>query len=149
MLCALHRERSHEIPKDKIQLYNECCRLLLEERDVVRNVDVSDYPNLTERQKRLILEDLAYWLIDNDEDTVAIERIEQRIAEKLVSMQKLDEKATGKNVLEYFIHKNSTAERPPSEGEIDFTHRTFQEYLAAHHASDQRNIGRLVWYVQS
>src|SRR5437016_12069120 len=67
MLCALNHYRRQQLPEDRIELYEACCSLLIERRDKERRIELSeDYPALKYRQKRLFLEDLAYWMIKND-----------------------------------------------------------------------------------
>ncbi len=72
MLCALNRDRRQQLPADRIELYEACCLLLLERRDKERKVDLSEYPVLSYRQKRLLLEDLAYWMMKNNYSEAAL-----------------------------------------------------------------------------
>ena len=38
MLCALHRERGRQLPYDRIELYEAGCEMLLERRDMERQM---------------------------------------------------------------------------------------------------------------
>ena len=42
-------------PKDRIELYDACTHMLLERREIERQIDYSDYPSLTYRQKKALL----------------------------------------------------------------------------------------------
>src|SRR5207302_7338323 len=67
MLCALNRERHQQLPSDRIELYEACCELLIERRDVERHISLAQYSAaaLSYTQKRLLLADLAYWFVRN------------------------------------------------------------------------------------
>jgi hypothetical protein len=139
MLCALHRDRSEELPEDRMELYRVALEVLLERRDVERRV--REARRLPMREKQLLLRDLAYWLVlnnyvDADEVTV-IERIDQ----KLASMPRIDDSAA--TIFQY-LKERSGVLRSPVEGRIDFVHRTFQEYFAAQEAVEQEHIGLLI-----
>lgn len=143
MLCALHRKRRREIPHDRIDLYEECCRLLLEVRDSERGIELTDYPDLAPREKRVLVEDFAYWLMDNGWTSVSKEQAISRFDWKAKQLPNLARTIDGEQIVKWFSDR-SLIVREPTPGEIDFTHRTFQEYLAACAASDQGNVGRMI-----
>jgi len=145
MLCALNRERGQQMPKDRIELYEACCSLLLERRDQKRNVDLTDYPalQLHYRQKRRFLEDLAYWMIKNGWSELSRQLVDERFARKLTEMQGVPQDVSGVAIRRLFVERTGII-REPVVGQIDFVHRTFQEFLAAQVASDEMDIGVLV-----
>ncbi len=44
MLCALNRDRRQQLPSDRIELYEACCKMLLEWLDKERRIELADYP---------------------------------------------------------------------------------------------------------
>jgi Leucine-rich repeat (LRR) protein len=88
MLCSLNRERRRQLPSDRIELYEAFCQMLIERRDKERRVPLTDYPaaTLTYRQKRMLLEDFAYWLLKNGWQEVELPRADERFARKLSGM---------------------------------------------------------------
>jgi len=143
MLCTLNRDRRRQLPADRIELYEACCYLLLERRDKARGVDLTDYPALNYRQKHLLLEDLAYWMIKNERSEAALELVDERFARKLTNMPNIAQDVSGPGVRRLFVERAGII-REPVTGQIDFTHRTFQEFLAAKAASDEMDTGILV-----
>ena len=143
MLCALNRDRRKQLPADRIELYEACTQLLIERRDKERHIELLDYPSLTYRQKRVLLEDLAYWLVKNGWSEVERQQVERRFTRKLTNMPNIASEVTGSDVCRYFIERTSIV-REPAVGTIDFTHRTFQEFLAAHAAIDDEDMGLLI-----
>ena len=142
MLCALNRDRRQHLPADRIELYEACCLLLLERRDKERRVDLTDYPALNYRQKRLLLEDLAYWMIKNNWSQVALELVDERFERKLKDMPGIVQNISGSGVRRLFVERSGII-REPVTGQIDFTHRTFEEFLAAKAAVDEMDVGLL------
>jgi NACHT conflict system protein/NACHT domain-containing protein/Leucine Rich Repeat (LRR) protein len=143
MLCALNRARRQQLPADRIELYRASCEMLLDRRDKERDVDLRDYPAIGYRQKLVLLQDLAYWLIVNGWSMVALERAQERIERRLPNLQGIPQGTTSADVLRLFVERSGMV-RSPVVGQIDFTHRTFQEYLAAQEALDEGDTGVLV-----
>ncbi len=143
MICALNRERRQQLPTDRIELYEACCSLLLERRDKARSVDLTDFPVLNYRQKRFLLEDLAYWMIKNNWSEVALQSVDERFARKLVNMPSALRDVPSSSVRRLLVERTGII-REPAKDQIDFTHRTFQEFLAAQAASDETDTGVLV-----
>jgi len=92
----LNRDRRQQLPADRIELYEACCSLLLERRDKERRIELAgDYPSFNYRQKRLLLEDLAYWMIKNGWSQVERERVDERFDRKLKDMPGITQDVTG------------------------------------------------------
>jgi len=143
MLCALYRDRRRQLPSDRIELYEAGCSMLLERRDVERRVELRDYPSLAYRQKRVLMQDLAYWMLKNGWSEVERGRAEERLNRRLTNMEGVPKEANGSVVYRFFVERSGIV-REPIAGKIDFIHRTFQEFLAAHAALDEGDRGLLV-----
>lgn len=145
MLCALHRERREQLPSDRIKLYEVCCEMLIERRDSSRRISLSDYPAsaLSLREKLVLLEDLAYWMINNGWSEIELQKAEERFKRKLTNMHNVSAKITSSDVRKFFVERTVLI-REPVLGYIDFTHRTFQEFLAAKAAVNEEDIGVLI-----
>jgi Leucine-rich repeat (LRR) protein len=143
MLCALNRGRYRQLPSDRIELYEACCNMLLDRRDIERRVLLRDYPQLSYRKKLVLLRDLAYWLLKNGWSMVAKQRVLERLDRRLKNLQGIPQSTTSKDILRLFIDRSGMI-REPVAGQIDFTHLTFQEFLAAQEALDEGDIGVLV-----
>jgi hypothetical protein len=146
MLCALHRDRQQDLPKDRINLYRACLSTLLAKRDEKKGVDRGDYPDLSEDQLHLLLQDLSYWMMRNDYTASAPkEEVGKRLDKRLERFIKI-EKTDGHNVLRLLIERTGII-REPVDGKIDFTHRTFQEFLAAEAIIDEGDVRALDPYL--
>jgi len=142
-LCALNRDRHQKLPTDRIEIYDAFCDMLLGRRDIEQDLDVerTDYPRLNARQKKVILEDLSYYMLRNGWVSTDTDKVEERIRIKLQSIPNLD--ATASDVLRLFIERSGII-REPGVGEVDFTHRTLQEFLSARAIINENDTGVLM-----
>ena len=145
MLCALNREWHQQLPSNRVALYEACCELLIERRDRARRISLVDYPAamLSYEQKSLLLSDLAYWLVRNGQTEVSIETVDERLARRLAHMLGVPGDLQGADARQLFMERSGIL-REPIKGALDFTHRTFQEYLAAKAIVDESDIPLLV-----
>lgn len=143
MICALHRERHENLPAERIDLYKGCVEMLLSRRDEGRKIDVkSDYPELSDAQKLVLAQSFAYWLMKNGYSDVELGEADRHFEGKRAEMN-LSDHVTGEGVRRWFVERASLLREPVAQ-RVDFTHRTFQEYLAAQAAIKQNDIGVLI-----
>lgn len=143
VLCALHRDRNQELPSDRIEIYEAICYMLLERRTKEQHliIETKDYPQLNYRQKRTLLEELAYRMMINSWSMVKVERFDQILEQKLENMETLAKYKTSE-IRRLFIERSGMIQMPITR-QIDFIHRTFQEFLAAKAAIDNIDTGLL------
>jgi Leucine-rich repeat (LRR) protein len=140
MLCALNRERQTQLPRERMELYRIALEMLLERRDVERRVGVGDLV-LTLREKYALLQDIAFWLIINGQSSIDRQAALAHVEAKLRGMHQIDHSA--EDVFDHLLLRTGVL-REPVEGQVDFIHRTFQEYLAAAEAVEQKHIPMLI-----
>jgi hypothetical protein len=143
LLCALHRIRGKALPTGRLELYEKSCEMLIQLRDLATGVDLSDYPQLSYEQKLLLLRDLAYWMLKNHWPEVEKEEAQKRIQVKLANIVGLPSEATPQRVISLLTDRTGVLQEP-IVGQLDFAHRTFQEFLAAQSALDEQDTGILV-----
>jgi hypothetical protein len=143
VLCALHRDRRQQLPKDRIELYEHACLMLLERREKESGVHLRDYPDLNYRQKRALLQDLGYWMLANGWSEVERLQAETRLSRRLVNMEGISKDVTGGGVYRFFVERTGIV-REPTAGQMGFTHRTFMEFLAAQAVLDEDDVDVLV-----
>ncbi len=144
MICALHRERGDTLPAERIKLYEECIEMLLSRREEVRRIALDEYlaAGLGFQQKREAIQSFAYWLMLNNYSDVEKVRADTHFDRILPDMQ-LPTNVKGAHIREFFVERAGLL-REPIVGRVDFTHRTFQEFLAAKEAIDTDSIGVLL-----
>lgn len=140
LLCVLHLDRRMQLPRDRMELYSIALDMLLERRDIEREIDPVE-PSVSRTDKTILLEDIAYWLIRNGWSDAPADRVLDRLAGKLTNMHRIQ--ADAGSVLSLLLNRSGLI-RKPVEGRIDFIHKTFQEFLAARAAIGSDDIGVLV-----
>lgn len=142
MLCALHYDRNMQLPSDRSDLYEACCSMLLERRDAEREIVVDSIVDLTYKEKRVILNDLAYWMLRNGKTSVSIQDASEHIHPKINNLNEKSSRIEPDRLIHYLIERSGII-REPNHGVIDFIHRTFQEYMAASAAASEEDWGLL------
>ena len=137
MICALHYRNDMNLPLSKRELYEECCKMLLEKRDLEREI-YSNNVSLEYGQKKIIIAQLAYWMMKNNHVEIDRDQAETSVKRSISGMQV--DKSNEKAIFKYLFERSGLL-RELEIGKINFIHRTFQEYLAAYEISRQDDWG--------
>jgi predicted NACHT family NTPase len=131
MICALHQERKETLPSARLQLYDECIDMLLDRRDAGRRIPLdATYPvGLDKPQKIELLQSLALKLMRLNRSVLEAGRVDSHFKAELQKTS-LPPEVTGQQIRNFFVDRAGLL-REPVVQQIDFAHRTFQEYLAA------------------
>lgn len=135
MLCALNYVNNEQLPENKMQLFEQCCEMLMDARDSQRNIDISIYdnvPKLDYIMKRRLLEEIAFRMIRNgvssENKGTIISFLEQLLKDtNIISNDNISYSV--ENILNFLIERSGLI-REPEEGVVDFIHKTFMEFLA-------------------
>ncbi|WKX69657.1 NACHT domain-containing NTPase [Streptomyces sp. XD-27] len=143
LLCALNRDRRMHLPRARKDLYDAALELLLVRRDTERDICAVEGVELTRDEQTLLLQELAYWLIRNDQ--VQADRAEavEMVDGALAAMPQVRAQGDAEQVFRHLLIRSGLL-REPTPGTVDFVHRTFQDYLAAKAAVEARDFGLLV-----
>jgi hypothetical protein len=141
MLCALNLDREKQLPRDRMGLYAAALELLLERRDVERQIQAGDEITLERSQKLRILRELAWRLSITGRTELPEDAVIRWTGEKLAAM--LSAPGDGAAVLEHLLQRSGVL-REPVPGRIDFVHRTVQEYLTAKQFADDGDLEPLI-----
>lgn len=143
MLCALHYKNQMIIPSSKRDLYESCCKMLLEERDSVRKVK-NTIVNLTYEEKKHYVSKIAYRMMDNNVAETSKEDTVTMLDKTLELCGKTE--YSGNDVLSYLIERSGML-KEPEKGKISFVHKSFQEYLCAVYLASEGNWDCLIKHI--
>jgi hypothetical protein len=138
LLCALYYARNGELPNDRMGVYAAALDML-ERRDSERGIKTTSQVGRTET--RLILQDLAYWLLRNGLSDAEVDRVREQIDRAKAHLHKISVDA---DMVYRFLLVRSGLLQEPAVNRVCFIHRTFQEYLAAGAAIEGDNIEELI-----
>ena len=143
MICALHRQKDEQLPRDRIELYQVFCDTLLDRRDRDRKVPAPFTGWLTLRYKQSLMQDLAWWMLESGYVRVTVDRAANCLERRLEKLPNRPVELTARRALQYLIERTGLL-REPESGKVDFTHKTFMEFLAAQVAMRDDLVGVLV-----
>ncbi|MFF9556278.1 NACHT domain-containing protein [Streptomyces albus] len=143
LICALHRERRGHLPRGRKALYDAALSMLLERRDRERDVSARGAIDVDEESMRELLQKLAYWLIRNGRAEMEHADAHEILRRALTLMPRVGAQGSAEDLLRFLLERSGLL-REPTPGTIDFVHRTFQDYLGAAEAVEERDIDLLV-----
>ncbi|MFD5715907.1 NACHT domain-containing protein [Streptomyces pharetrae] len=144
LICALHRDRRGYLPHGRQELYDAALSMLLARRDEERDmITPGDGVHLTELPQIQLLQRLAYWLIRNNQSELDRERAVRIVADVLPALPAAAAQGDAERILGHLLLRSGLL-REPSEGTVEFVHRTFQDYLGARAAVEDGDFGLLV-----
>ncbi|MFI6322365.1 NACHT domain-containing protein [Nonomuraea sp. NPDC050556] len=138
LLCALNREGSG-LPQSRMEVYDAALSMLLGGRDRARGVPVA--LEVAPPLQRVLLAELAYWLVMNGWSDVPVERAAEKLGRIAATVKEIT--ADGETLLRYLLERSGLL-REPVQGRVDFVHKTFQEYLAGWAAMRADDVGQLI-----
>jgi hypothetical protein len=137
LICALHRDRNGYLPTGRKELYDAALSMLLNRRDRERDLE----PLLTEAPQIQLLQRLAYWLVKNGQAEMDRADAVELLAAALPAMPAV-RAALGPapDVYRHLLDRSGLIREPVTGTTVDFVHRTFQDYLAAKAAIEERDF---------
>ena len=139
MICALHFERK-DIPRNRMEVYRIALDMLLDRRDKERGARFEQDLHLDQEHQQALLEEFAYWLLQYRRSQANRTETEVLLKHTLQILGKQDD---GGSALNYLLERSGLI-REPAIGQVDFIHRTFQEYLAAKAMASRHEVLRLI-----
>jgi hypothetical protein len=124
MIATFHRTNpSAELPRRRAELYQEICTLQLRNRPNARNVELL----LEADERQVVLQGLALEMMQRQLEQISKQELLPLLAQHLAQQ---DETVHPEDFLEQIVQVSELlVEREPEE--YEFTHLSFQEYLAA------------------
>ena len=143
MVCALHYKNGAILSNERNELYEDCCKMLLDNRDTAKGIHVYDNIDLRYEDKKIILAQFAYWMMKNGIVVADYEDFKSCVSRTLPSLRVvIQNQYSVEDVCNYLIERSGLL-RVPEKEKIDFIHKSFQEYLAAYDIYRQSDWGLL------
>ncbi|SDK41896.1 NACHT domain-containing protein [Streptomyces indicus] len=142
LICALHRERRGFLPRGRKALYDAALSMLLERRDRERDMAGAGL-ELDEESQTELLQRLAYWLIRNGRSVMERSDALVQLDRLLPAMPYVAQQGDAEAVLRHLLDRSGLL-REPATGTVEFVHRTFQDYLGARAAVEERDFDLLL-----
>lgn len=143
MICALHFQNGALLSSNKNGLYEDCCKMLLSDRDEVRGVPAYADLSLNYAEKKSILAKFAYWVMKNGVSDATEECFCRIISNALRSFDSAKKTLSADSICVYFVERSGLLQVVEVD-HLDFIHRSFLEYLTAYQISEEEDWGFLL-----
>ncbi|MCX4993363.1 serine protease [Streptomyces sp. NBC_00568] len=141
VLCKLHEVHGTRLPRFRQELYARTVDMMLGLRDADREVP-EPLPGLDIDQRRAVLSWIAGYLTAEGEREITLTRFDEKVQSRLPSLGR-EASAHTPSEIRKALHERSGLLVAPAEDTLRFSHRTFQDYLAATDLVAQRSFGQL------
>ncbi|MER5515722.1 NACHT domain-containing protein [Streptomyces sp. NPDC002763] len=141
VLCKLHEVHGTRLPRFRQELYARTVDMMLGLRDADREVP-EPLPGLDIDQRRAVLSWVAGYLTAEGEREITLTRFDEKVQSRLPSLGR-EPGAHTPSEIRKALHERSGLLVAPAEDTLRFSHRTFQDYLAATDLVAQRSFGQL------
>ncbi|MFE5964293.1 NACHT domain-containing protein [Streptomyces sp. NPDC056463] len=130
VVCALHRLRDGFLPETRWALYDSALRMLLGTRDARRRVDAPDGIRMSVEEHQELLQRLAARLVRAGQTEFTRDQALHQLDRALPGMPRVRDQGTAEEVLTHLLNRSGLLQERTA-GVYQFTHRTFQDFLAA------------------
>ncbi|MBA0053089.1 NACHT domain-containing protein [Streptomyces sp. AJS327] len=139
LICALHRERRGYLPRGRKALYDAALGMLLERRDRERGAEHANGITLDAETQTELLQRLAYSLIKNGRSEMTEDDALRLLDRVLPALHRASAQGGTEEIYRHLLNRSGLL-RQPATGSVDFVHRTFQDYLGARAAVEERDF---------
>ncbi|MEU0985722.1 NACHT domain-containing protein [Streptomyces sp. NPDC005953] len=130
VICALHRLRQGFLPESRWALYRSALEMLLGQRDKRRRVGTPEGITLSVEESQQLLQRIAVWLVRGGQTEFTQDQALRQIERTLDGMPKVRRQGKPEQILIHLLNRSGLLQER-SAGSFQFTHRTFQDFLAA------------------
>ncbi|MCP4424685.1 MAG: NACHT domain-containing protein, partial [Chloroflexi bacterium] len=150
MICVMYYELDRRLPRHRNELYEACLNMLVLHRDERRGImeKLSEYPDIDKRRRLRMLQELAVWMLrsglqEADDEQAEISRTDAE-AQFANFLEERDIEGVDVVMVRKLFVERTALLREKRVGHISFTHKTFQEYLAATAIVSEAGDGELL-----
>ncbi|WP_328311299.1 NACHT domain-containing protein [Streptomyces sp. NBC_00442] len=143
VICALHRLRQGFLPDTRWKLYEAALRMLLGNRDQQRKVEAPEGIEISAEECTELLQRIAVWLVREGQSEFTREQALRRLERALSGMENVRAQGGADDVLRHLLNRSGLLQER-ADNVFQFTHRTFQDFLAAKEFVDDGHLGELL-----
>ncbi|WP_406862359.1 NACHT domain-containing protein [Streptomyces sp. HUAS MG47] len=147
VICALHRLREGFLPESRWALYQSALQLLLGDRDKRRRIDAPDGIRMTVEEHQQLLQRIAAWLVRGGQTEFTRHQALHQVSRVLPGMPRVAGQGTPAEILTHLLNRSGLLQER-TDDVFQFTHRTFQDFLAAKEFVEDDLVSELLQHVR-
>lgn len=130
VICALHRRRGGLLPDTRWELYRATLAMLLGSRDSQRKIRSPEGIDMGFDEYQELLQSIAVWLVRGGQAQLSRQDAERQAETAMRRLPQVRAQGSPATVLTHLLNRSGLLQER-ADDEIQFIHRTFQDYLAA------------------
>ncbi|WP_309235397.1 NACHT domain-containing protein [Streptomyces sp. TRM64462] len=143
VICALHRLRQGFLPESRWALYDSALRMLLGTRDKRRSVSAPEGVTLSVEEHHQLLQRVAAWLVRGGQTEFTRDQALHQLTRALPGMPGVRDQGGPELILTHLLNRTGLLQER-SDDVFQFTHRTFQDFLAAKEFVEDDNVKEML-----
>lgn len=145
MICAHYKDCNRDLPEGLVELCGAVTRMLLHRRERESGLNIEEFPEPYRRlgyeQKRRIVQDLAHYMVRNEEAAISRPHAERIVGNALARIP-TQSPSDAVVILDSLIVRSGVL-RESGQNSVDFLHNSIRDYLAADRFADDGDFGQL------
>ncbi|WP_189826961.1 NACHT domain-containing protein [Streptomyces finlayi] len=130
VICAVHRVRQGFLPETRWALYQSALHMLLGNRDKRRRIGSPEGIDMTVEEHTQLLQRIAVWQVRGGQSEFTRLQAIRQIQPALAGMERIRQQADSDKILNHLVNRTGLLQERVDDF-FQFTHRTFQDFLAA------------------
>lgn len=143
VICALHRRQEGFLPTTRWKLYKSSLDMLLGNRDQRRGMAGPEGITLDVEEQMLLLQRIAIWLVREGQTEFSRVQALRQLERALAGMERVRKQGKAGAILTHLLNRSGLLQERDDDS-YQFTHRTFQDYLAAAEFVESDQINELL-----
>ncbi|MFJ2743480.1 NACHT domain-containing protein [Streptomyces sp. NPDC087440] len=130
VICAVHRVRQGFLPETRWALYQSALHMLLGNRDKRRRIGSPEGIEMTVEEHTQLLQRIAVWQVRGGQSEFTRLQAVRQIQPALAGMERVRAQGSSDAILTHLVNRTGLLQERVDDF-FQFTHRTFQDFLAA------------------
>ncbi|MFF0744115.1 NACHT domain-containing protein [Streptomyces sp. NPDC004111] len=130
VICAVHRARQGFLPETRWALYQSALHMLLGNRDRRRRIGCPEGIDMTIEEHTQLLQRIAVWQVRGGQTEFTRLQAVRQLQPALAGMERVRAQGDSNAILTHLVNRTGLLQERTDDF-FQFTHRTFQDFLAA------------------
>ncbi|MFI0978474.1 NACHT domain-containing protein [Streptomyces sp. NPDC021093] len=148
VICAVHRARQGFLPETRWDLYRSALNMLLGNRDKRRKIGSPEGIEMTIEEHTQLLQRIAIWQVRGGQTEFTRLQAVRQLQPALAGMERVRAQGSSDAILTHLVNRTGLLQERTDDF-FQFTHRTFQDFLAAREFVEGDHIAELLLHAEN
>ncbi|MGW7417730.1 NACHT domain-containing protein [Streptomyces sp. NPDC054863] len=148
VICAVHRVRQGFLPETRWALYRSALHMLLGNRDRRRRIGSPEGIDMTIEEHTQLLQRIAIWQVRGGQTEFTRLQAVRQLQPALAGMERVRAQGSSDAILTHLVNRTGLLQERTDDF-FQFTHRTFQDFLAAREFVEGDHLAELILHAEN